>query len=162
MRNIPIFDTEFTVFTFRSCLNNEDKILHWFTDHMTPFTGLRITNMMSCTGYRSPPWYTALAYRSPIWQLQTKKDSLCLARYRWCLLSVYHDIVICSQQKLKSFLATWPHFLMSFLLGRWYRVDTKWRTVISLGVLYVVSWNGVRCENTKKLLLLVPLTSELP
>ena len=30
-----------------------------------------------------------------------KKDNQCLARYRWCLLSVYHDIVTCSQRKLK-------------------------------------------------------------
>ena len=33
-----------------------------------------------------------------------RKDNQCLARYRWCLLSVYHDIVTCSQQKLKNFL----------------------------------------------------------
>ena len=123
-------------------------ILHWFTDHMTPFTGLRIINMMSCTGYRSPPWYSALAYRSPKWQHQTKKDSVYLARYRWCLLSVYHDIVTCSQLKLKSFLSTWPHFLLSCLLGRWYRVDTKWRTVISLGVLYVLSCKVREHEKT--------------
>ena len=32
-----------------------------------------------------------------------RKDNQCLARYRWCLLSVCHDIVTCSQQKLKSF-----------------------------------------------------------
>jgi len=32
-----------------------------------------------------------------------RKDYQCLARYRWCLLSVYHDIVTCSQQKLKNF-----------------------------------------------------------
>ena len=32
------------------------------------------------------------------------KDNQCLARYRWCLLSVYHDIVTCSQQKLKNFI----------------------------------------------------------
>ena len=32
-----------------------------------------------------------------------RKDNQCLARYRWCLLSVYHDIVTCSQQKLKHF-----------------------------------------------------------
>ena len=33
-----------------------------------------------------------------------RKDNQCLARYRWCLLSVYHNIVTCSQQKLKNFL----------------------------------------------------------
>ncbi len=32
------------------------------------------------------------------------KDNQCLARYRWCLLSVYHDIVTCSQWKLKNCL----------------------------------------------------------
>ena len=32
-----------------------------------------------------------------------RKDNQCLARYRWCLLSVYHDIVTCSQGKLKTF-----------------------------------------------------------
>ena len=31
-----------------------------------------------------------------------RKDNQCLARYRWCLLSVYHDIVTCSQQKLMN------------------------------------------------------------
>ena len=36
-------------------------------------------------------------------QLQ-RKDNQCLARYRWHLLSVYHDIATCSQQKLKNFL----------------------------------------------------------
>ena len=33
-----------------------------------------------------------------------RKDNQCLARYRRCLLSVYHDNVNCSQQKLKNFL----------------------------------------------------------
>ena len=32
-----------------------------------------------------------------------RKDTQCLERYRLCLLSVYHDIVTCSQQKLKNF-----------------------------------------------------------
>ena len=32
-----------------------------------------------------------------------RKDNQCLACYRWCLLSVYHDIVTCSQLKLKQF-----------------------------------------------------------
>ena len=32
------------------------------------------------------------------------KEKQCHACYRWCLLSVYHDIVTCSQQKLKNFL----------------------------------------------------------
>ena len=31
-----------------------------------------------------------------------RKDNQCLARYRWCLRSVYHDIVTCSQRKLKK------------------------------------------------------------
>ena len=31
-----------------------------------------------------------------------RKDNQCLARYRWCLLSVYHDILTCSQRKLKK------------------------------------------------------------
>ena len=35
---------------------------------------------------------------------EQRKDNQCLARYRWCLLSVYHDIVTCSQQKLKNFI----------------------------------------------------------
>ena len=34
--------------------------------------------------------------------LQTNEDKQCLARYQWCLLSVYHDIVTCSQRKLKN------------------------------------------------------------
>ena len=29
----------------------------------------------------------------------SKQGNQCLARYRWCLLSVYHDIVTCSQRK---------------------------------------------------------------
>ena len=33
-----------------------------------------------------------------------RKDDQCLTRYRWCLLSVYHDIVTCSQRKLKKCL----------------------------------------------------------
>ena len=33
-----------------------------------------------------------------------RKVNQYLARYRWCLLSVYHDIVTCSQRKLKNFL----------------------------------------------------------
>ena len=33
-----------------------------------------------------------------------RKDNQCVTRYRWCLLSVYHDIVTCSQWKLKNFL----------------------------------------------------------
>ena len=28
-----------------------------------------------------------------------RKDNQCLARYRWCFLSVYHDIVTCTQKK---------------------------------------------------------------
>ena len=32
-----------------------------------------------------------------------RKDNQRLACYRWCLLSVYRDIVTCSQQKLKNF-----------------------------------------------------------
>ena len=28
-----------------------------------------------------------------------RKENQCLARYRWCLLSVYHDIVTCPQRK---------------------------------------------------------------
>ena len=39
-----------------------------------------------------------------------RDDNQCLARYRWCLLSVYHDIVTCSQQKLKNFI-----FFISFV-----------------------------------------------
>ena len=39
-----------------------------------------------------------------------RKDNQCLARYRWCLLSVYHDIVTCSQQKLKSFFFSFFFF----------------------------------------------------
>ena len=31
-----------------------------------------------------------------------RKDAQCLERYRLCLLSVYDDIVTCSQQKLKN------------------------------------------------------------
>ena len=41
-----------------------------------------------------------------------KKDNPCLARYRWCLLSVYYDTVTCSQQKLKNFF-----FLFHLLVG---------------------------------------------
>ena len=33
-----------------------------------------------------------------------RKDNQYLARYRWCLLSVYHDIVTCSKRKLKNCL----------------------------------------------------------
>ena len=33
-----------------------------------------------------------------------KGKIISVARYRWCLLSVYHNIVTCSQQKLKNFL----------------------------------------------------------
>ena len=39
-----------------------------------------------------------------------RKDNQCLSRYRWCLLSVYHDIVTCSQWKLNNFL-----FFISFV-----------------------------------------------
>ena len=35
---------------------------------------------------------------------QNKGKIMCLACYRWGLLSVYHDTVTCSQQKLKNFL----------------------------------------------------------
>ena len=31
-----------------------------------------------------------------------KRKIISVSRYRWCLLSVYHDIVTCSQQKLKN------------------------------------------------------------
>ena len=31
-----------------------------------------------------------------------RKDNQYLTHYRWCLLSVYHDIVTCSQRKLKK------------------------------------------------------------
>ena len=31
-----------------------------------------------------------------------RNDNQCLARCRWCLLSVYHDIVTCPQRKLKT------------------------------------------------------------
>ena len=49
-----------------------------------------------------------------------RKDNQCLTRYQWCLLSVYHDIVTCSQQKLNNFLFSIclvdnhisPYFLM--------------------------------------------------
>ena len=30
------------------------------------------------------------------------KNNQCLARYRWCLPSVYHDIVTCSQMETKE------------------------------------------------------------
>ncbi len=39
--------------------------------------------------------------QSPLNSSKQRKDNQCLARYRWCLLSVYHDIVTCSQRKLK-------------------------------------------------------------
>ena len=42
------------------------------------------------------------------------------------------------------------------------RVDTKYITVISSGVVDLVSYNGVTCEHTKELFLLVPLTFDLP
>ena len=32
-----------------------------------------------------------------------KGKIICLERYRWCLLGVYHDIVTCSQRKQKVF-----------------------------------------------------------
>ena len=32
-----------------------------------------------------------------------RKDNQCLVHYWWCLVSVYHDIMTCSQQKLKNF-----------------------------------------------------------
>ena len=31
-----------------------------------------------------------------------RKDNQCLAPYQWCLLSVYYNIVTCSQRKLKN------------------------------------------------------------
>ena len=40
-----------------------------------------------------------------------RKDNQCLARYRWYLLSVYHDIVTCSQLKLKNFSSSFFHLL---------------------------------------------------
>ena len=33
-----------------------------------------------------------------------RKDNQRFARYQWCLLSVYRDIVTCSQRKLKNCL----------------------------------------------------------
>ena len=33
-----------------------------------------------------------------------RKDNQCLSRYQWCLLSGYHNIVTCSQRKIKNCL----------------------------------------------------------
>ena len=40
-------------------------------------------------------WCVLLAINS----FKQRKDNQCLTRYGWCLLSVYHDIVTCSQRK---------------------------------------------------------------
>ena len=44
---------------------------------------------------------------------------------------VFSECITISQQKLKNFLGTWPHFPLSLLLGWWYE-NTKWSTVSSL------------------------------
>ena len=58
-----------------------------------------------------------------------RKDNQCLTRYRWCPLSVYHDIVTCSQRKLKNF------FFFSVDHHKQRRVQWKrWITVFKVNV----------------------------
>ena len=77
-------------------------------------------------------------------------SSECVSQYRDLLLSFFH------------LLGRWPHFTLFLCLFDDVRIDTKQMTVISSGVVYVVSWNGVTCKHTKQLFLLVPSTFDLP
>ena len=73
-----------------------------------------------------------------------RKDNQCLACYRWCLLSVYHDIVTCSQWKLKklSFFISFAdnHISPYFLMLVWWQ---KSRNEINYSHFFRGGWRGV-------------------
>ena len=73
----------------------------------------------------------------------SKQRNQCLIHYQWCLLSVYHDTVTCSQKKLKNFLfficLVENHISPDFMLVWWHES----RYEINYSYFFRGGWHGV-------------------
>ena len=79
-------------------------------------------------------------------------------------VSRYCDLFTTETKELSFFISVVDNHISPYFecLFDDMRVDTKSITVVSSGVVDVVSYNGVTFEHTKELFMLVPLTFDLP